>query len=473
MSDDEIMWFLVRMEQQMLATEFVGLLQRYHRVLYPTLSRHGWWRTPKDDELWLESFRKARDRWWRGKYVPPAEQDEVVLGELPDGTGFIGRRSHYRDVVKQMRTGRTLQTLENVRSSGLGALGWFAYGDAGSDIGANLGRGLGAVATVGRMRSQYKDLSQVPAERTTSGYVAPLRRGTGEDTGTGSTGVSNRLSAPPKPAAPPQGVRPAVPASQGTGGDVRSTQSKAIGGPVVGAPAKPAPNEAAAGRPQPSSAKPTSGNQAPTAAAVAAGVPRPLAVKLRSLRIDTDDAYTMRRIAQIADLNKTPEGYLLQARAGSGEMRALVREGRGTGVRSVRFLAPSGRKGDRTPDIEVTMQDGTKRFVEVRTITEAGRKTPVKDAAKVRTPLPEGFEASVEAKIRHGQISETNPGKIVFHAPFQKITSASLEGWRDMLKTMVGRQPFPKGLQRIEVTGGTGESILIFQPPDWRGVIVK
>jgi len=111
----------------------------------------------------------------------------------------------------------------------------------------------------------------------------------------------------------------------------------------------------------------------------------------------------------------------------------------------------------------------------VRTMTEASPYLKVKDvSAKPRAGIgatPE-FIKGLDAKIRSGQISIKRPGTMALHAPFQEVTKESLAGWREIIKQIRANGELPKGIRRIEVTGGTGP-MLIFQPPEWSGVIVQ
>jgi hypothetical protein len=81
------------------------------------------------------------------------------------------------------------------------------------------------------------------------------------------------------------------------------------------------------------------------------------------------------------------------------------------------------------------------------------------------------FINDLDSKIRRGQISTTRPGMIALHAPFQEVTSESLKLWRDVFKQILDRGKLPKGVHRIEITGGTGP-MLAFEQPNWTGLIV-
>jgi hypothetical protein len=83
------------------------------------------------------------------------------------------------------------------------------------------------------------------------------------------------------------------------------------------------------------------------------------------------DEYTLKKLTEIYMKNRNPEALLMQTRAGTGELRVLIRHAREPGVARVRFLPPANTKGDFTPDIEVTWKNGKTTFVEVRTMTQA------------------------------------------------------------------------------------------------------
>jgi hypothetical protein len=84
------------------------------------------------------------------------------------------------------------------------------------------------------------------------------------------------------------------------------------------------------------------------------------------------------------------------------------------------------------------------------------------------------LERSIDDKIRHGQINEQRPGTIVFHAPFQPLSTSSLRGWQDLIDNIRQPGPFDQGLRKIEITTGRSNAgILIFEPPHWVGRLVR
>jgi hypothetical protein len=191
--------------------------------------------------------------------------------------------------------------------------------------------------------------------------------------------------------------------------------------------------------------------------------------KLRRRGVNVDDPYTLEKLDQIYAKYDDPLSLLSAARADIGEVRILVMQAKRPGVKRVRFLKP--RQGKVTPDVEVTLGDGTE-FVEVRTVTEAHQKETLSSKGrfvKSRTWL-DWAENEIREKIDHGQISSNHPGALVVHFPFQRASGVSLEGWRDVLKRLRAK-PFPAGLRRIEIS--TPAQTNIYEAPNWLGRIVK
>ena len=111
----------------------------------------------------------------------------------------------------------------------------------------------------------------------------------------------------------------------------------------------------------------------------------------------------------------------------------------------------------------------------VRIIEEAEAK---QRGARSGIAGPPAGDTWVDA-IRSGDVDrvtgmfDADPALVhAFHAPFQVVTNESLSGWRDIFKQILAQGPLPKGIRRIEVTGGIGP-MLIFEPPNWTGLIVK
>jgi len=236
----------------------------------------------------------------------------------------------------------------------------------------------------------------------------------------------------------------------------------------AGRAARPAKPPTTVGRPAAPSPRPSAASGGPPT------LNRTLAT-LEKFKVNTKDEYTLKKLTEMYSNNRNPEALLMQARAGTGELRVLIRHAREPGVKGVRFVKPTNVKGEVTPDIEITWTNGKVSFVEVRTMTEASPWLKVKDAAGRTRPgvgaSPE-FINDLEAKIRRGQISTQRPGVMALHAPFQEVTRESLAGWREIIKKIRARGEVPKGIRRIEITGGTGP-MLIFEPPQWSGLIVK
>lgn len=68
-----------------------------------------------------------------------ARQNEVILDELPDGTGYIGRRSDFLAVQDAQIKERNARVAENIAANVFGAVGWGLDGEEGSEAGAALG----------------------------------------------------------------------------------------------------------------------------------------------------------------------------------------------------------------------------------------------------------------------------------------------------------------------------------------------
>jgi hypothetical protein len=62
--------------------------------------------------------------------------NQVILDELPDGTGYIGTRRDFKAAEQEQIKLRNTQTLQNITGGIGGAIGWGIAGDVGSDIGA-------------------------------------------------------------------------------------------------------------------------------------------------------------------------------------------------------------------------------------------------------------------------------------------------------------------------------------------------
>ncbi|MCM5680479.1 DUF4157 domain-containing protein [Schlegelella sp. S2-27] len=68
-----------------------------------------------------------------------ARQNEVILDELPDGTGYIGRRRDFLAVQDAQIKERNARVAENIAANVFGAVGWGLDGEEGSEAGAALG----------------------------------------------------------------------------------------------------------------------------------------------------------------------------------------------------------------------------------------------------------------------------------------------------------------------------------------------
>ena len=446
---DQMMEALFRMRTGPLSSRFANFLGRYEVILFPLLGRYGWTRSPAKPQGYLDAFDAAFRNWFESHSV--AQTDEVILAALPNGTGFIGPRSNYEAALRYLETQRFLQTGSNIAGGLAGTVGYFLWGDAGSDFGALIDTAMGAAGRTGQARAQFKALSRPPAYRPEVAQIAPASRAQGSDNRTvDNKGTGNPLSGPAKPIPPPPSPSPMLPT------------------PLPAAPAPPASTAPPAG-----GGKPPSGAGGPPPGG---GKPPPGAgdtiAKLRGRKIDVDDAYTRTKLTQIYGKYDNPETFMKDARAGIGELRVIVNAAKEPEVKLVRFLRPV--QGQKTPDIEVEYVNKRPSYIEVRTMTEAPSWARVKHGStRGKLVANELFIKSLNDKIRLGQLSPSRPGKLALHAPFETVTPTALDGWRDLLRGIIDRfGPIPPGVNRIEVSGGTGNKLLIFQQPDWNGVIV-
>jgi hypothetical protein len=397
----------------------------------------------------LAAFRKAITQWAAEEFqivlVPPKQVkfDPAVADVLPSGKGYIGPRSGLEAAVRDAQVARALQTLDNIAGGFGGAAGYLIGGDEGSDIGAGA---EGMLPGGGRRGGRAGRARRRNAGKKSTGAKGTSSRGTGSP-GTGAKGTEASGVAPIPPRRTPAR---------------RRTRTAPAKQPDATSPPKKSSEDRAAARQSSAQAAAEGKKLTPT-----------LEAKLASKGVDVKDPYTREKLNEIFTTNRSDDAPLTKARANSGELRALMREGGGSGVKRVRFLRPGQKAGDRTPDIEVTMNDGSKKFVEVRTVTGAMRDATVKDASSQRTAISPQFMDSVEAKLRHGQISQKNPGKILFHAPYQPINETARDGWRKMLGMIRKKGALPEGLERIEVTGAVDKDgttkMLVFEPPHWKG----
>ena len=169
---------------------FVDMVVRNEQLIYRLLSSHGFRGSWVDPNAYLADFDGAFERWLRAgnfarlRALPPltlavpTEQDEneEILGALPDGTGYVGTRRSFRAAARRQYAERSLQTLRNIASGPGGAIGYMAGGDRGSDLGAavdGIVTGLGGVA---QGRAQMRSVSSAVPERPVAAEVRPSTR---------------------------------------------------------------------------------------------------------------------------------------------------------------------------------------------------------------------------------------------------------------------------------------------------------
>ena len=184
-----------RMMSQMIAFRnrdpegFVRFLGRNEVLVYPLLNPFGFRGSWVRDESYLNDFDAAATAWSRqtGNSLPfPTVQfeepdpNQVILDELPDGTGYVGRRRDYERAVQRQVADRWLRTGNNIRGGLGGAIGYALGGDRGSDLGSAVD-GLAMAAAATSAHRQYNQaISQTPPppQRTTAASPAPARAST-------------------------------------------------------------------------------------------------------------------------------------------------------------------------------------------------------------------------------------------------------------------------------------------------------
>ena len=135
-----------------------------------------------------------------------ARMDQVILDELPDGTGYIGRRRDFIAVQDAQIKERNLRVAQNIGANVFGAIGWAIDGEAGSEAGA----ALGDVVTGGRGRGRPVRSPRSPRSRgsRTSRSGARVRRGSGGAGTQVPTGVSHATGGSGKTDVAPPNLAP-------------------------------------------------------------------------------------------------------------------------------------------------------------------------------------------------------------------------------------------------------------------------
>ena len=354
----------------------------------------------------LEAFRKGISQWseeWHDhELVRPSlidwNLDPKILDVLHDGRAVIGSQSDFNAMNKSVYFAKTRQLLEEIANWTPGDLPNRAQrgrrpkrlGTGNkrrvNPINSGSSRGLGSrgIGTDNRQHGPRTNLA-----RSSRGLV---------NRGIGTRGLSNKglgsKSLGHKDASQQKAKR--------------TLKSKAASAASTATPSTSARSTVGAtGKSRPATPAPVA-----TAQAAKDGFIKGKAeANLKKMKVNVDDAFTRKELERIFRAHRNEAFPLDQARAKSGEMRTAARESRDPNVKSIRFLEPAQKKGDRTPDLEVTMKDGSIRFVEVRTFTGAWKGVKVADAAKTHAPLSLLSVDGVEPKLRHGQISKDPSGQ--------------------------------------------------------------
>jgi RHS repeat-associated protein len=195
---------------------FERFLIENEKILYPVLSKFGYTGCFVNQQMYVTKFDEALTRYAQKFGYPKIRSEvlflvqerereqranEVILAPLPDGTGYIGKRSDYERAVQSQQAQRAVRTLDNIRSGIFGAVGYALGGDQGSDVGAAVDGLATAAAGTANARAYNKALSNAPPERPAVTVVQPR--------GNSSSGATTPRGAP---AATPVAARVSPPA---------------------------------------------------------------------------------------------------------------------------------------------------------------------------------------------------------------------------------------------------------------------
>ena len=116
------------------------------------------------EKAFIQQRLEEIDRW----------ENEVILGRLPDGTGYVGKRKDYLDIYRRQQFQYELQVLDNIRGGIFGAVGYLAGGEKGSFVGAAFDQIAAAAALTGAQRQYNQALSRTPPASRGAPAVAPV-----------------------------------------------------------------------------------------------------------------------------------------------------------------------------------------------------------------------------------------------------------------------------------------------------------
>ena len=230
---------------------FLEIVTKNDGPMYALLGKygyHGCWEKPDD---YVADFDQAHLKWFMKEVatVPlplirsvmptidpeefkrwQASEDQLIMGQLADGTPFTGKRRDYRAAQRWVAFERWQRTGDNIRGGIFGAIGYGLGGDEGSDVGA-VADGLAmAAGGVAQGRSQMRDVGRsLEPRRDTVAEVRPSRPASVGPSSTPSSGAS----APTTPAEPPPTYSEYPP--------MKVAPAPVAPAPVAPAPVAPAP----------------------------------------------------------------------------------------------------------------------------------------------------------------------------------------------------------------------------------------
>ncbi len=101
-------------------------------------------------------------------------EDQVILGRLPDGIGYVGKRKDFIDTYNRQTFQYQLQVLDNIRGGIFGAIGYGIGGERGSFVGAVIDQMTAAAALTSARRQYNESLSQTsPLSSGTTMALSP------------------------------------------------------------------------------------------------------------------------------------------------------------------------------------------------------------------------------------------------------------------------------------------------------------
>lgn len=159
------------------ASQLVAFLDANDALMSALLGRYGYRGCYVDFPTTLNAFHKAYEKWFAAEgfhaqfehpgqqfndplyaKIREREQNQLVWGALPDGTGYMGTRRDLKAAVDDWHVRRTLQTGENIAGGLFGAIGYGLAGDEGSDLGSSFDGVMMAAGSTAEARNQMRDV---------------------------------------------------------------------------------------------------------------------------------------------------------------------------------------------------------------------------------------------------------------------------------------------------------------------------